>query len=194
MYFPSDMNFQYFFFDTYPGYFLQALPVALIAGGIYAACQIRRNRRRSPCKIVLSALFVCYITGLLCLTLFNSLIGDIYYFLFYHAPSGGGHAWFTFEYDLIPDFFHNFGAENLGNIVMFLPFGILYPLFKQNSAWMRTLIAGFVTTLGIELLQPIFGRSFDINDIILNSIGIIISIIVFYSLKAIFYHGKEAGS
>ena len=32
MYFPSDMNFQYFFFDTYPGYFLQALPVALIAG------------------------------------------------------------------------------------------------------------------------------------------------------------------
>lgn len=88
MYFPSDMNFQYFFFDTYPGYFLQALPVALIAGGIYAACQIRRNRRRSPCKIVLSALFVCYITGLLCLTLFNSLIGDIYYFLFYHAPSG----------------------------------------------------------------------------------------------------------
>ena len=79
MYFPDDMNFQYFFFDTYPGFFLQALPVALIAGGIYAVCQIRRNRQRSPCKIVLSALFVCYITGLLCLTLFISLIGDIYY-------------------------------------------------------------------------------------------------------------------
>ena len=80
MYFPSDMNFQYFFFDTYPGYFLQALPIALIAGGIYTACQIRRDRRRSTGKIILSALFVCYITGLLCLTLFNSLIGDIYYF------------------------------------------------------------------------------------------------------------------
>lgn len=25
MYFPEDMNFQYFFFDTYIGYFLQAL-------------------------------------------------------------------------------------------------------------------------------------------------------------------------
>ena len=185
------MTFQYFFFDTYPGYFLQALPVALIAGGIYAACQIRRNRRRSPCKIVLSALFVCYITGLLCLTLFNSLIGDIYYFLFYHAPSGGGHAWFTFEYDLIPDFFHNFGAENLGNIVMFLPFGILYPLFKQNSTWMRTLIAGFVTTLGIELLQPIFGRSFDINDIILNGIGVAVSTAVFYTLKMVLGHGRK---
>ena len=44
-------------------------------------------------------------------------------------------------------------AENLGNIVMLLPFGILYPLFKQGSTWKRTVIAGFVTTLGIELLQ-----------------------------------------
>lgn len=190
MYFPDNMNFQYFFFDTYPGFFLQALPVALIAGGIYAVCQIRRNRRRSPCNIVLSALFVCYITGLLCLTLFISLIGDIYYFLFYHAPSGSNHAWFTFEDDLIPDFFHNFGSENLGNIVMFLPFGILYPLFTQNSTWMRTLIAGFVTTLGIELLQPVFGRSFDINDIILNSIGVAVSTAVFHTMKMVLGYGR----
>ena len=35
MYFPSDMTFQYFFFDTYPGYFLQVLPIALIVGIIY---------------------------------------------------------------------------------------------------------------------------------------------------------------
>ena len=26
MYFPSDMNFQYFFFSTYPGFFLQGAP------------------------------------------------------------------------------------------------------------------------------------------------------------------------
>ncbi len=121
MYFPSDMNFQYFFFSTYPGFFLQALPIALIAGIIYVARQIRRGRRCSTGRIILSSLFVCYITGLLCLTLLNSIIGDIYYFLFYHAPSGRSHHWFTFEYDFIPDFFHNFGAENLGNIVMFLP-------------------------------------------------------------------------
>lgn len=192
MYFPSDMNFQYFFFSTYPGFFLQALPIALIAGIIYATLQIRRGRQRSTGRIILSSLFVCYITGLLCLTLLNSIIGDIYYFLFYHAPSGRSHHWLTFEYDLIPDFFHNFGAENLGNIVMFLPFGILYPLFRQGSTWKRTLIDGFVITLGIELLQPIFGRSFDINDIILNSVGVIASTIVFYTLKMIFDRSGEA--
>ena len=46
MYFPADMNFQYFFFDTYIGYFLQALPFALAAGGIYGLVQIPRNRQR----------------------------------------------------------------------------------------------------------------------------------------------------
>ena len=192
MYFPSDMNFQYFFFSTYPGFFLQALPIALITGIAYAIHKIRQRRRRSTGKIILSSLFSCYITGLLCLTLFNSIIGDIYYFLFYHAPSGRSHQWFTFEYDFIPDFFHNFGAENLGNIVMFLPFGILYPLFREDSTWKRTLVAGFMTTFGIELLQPVFGRSFDINDIILNSLGVIASTIVFYTLKMFFYHGREA--
>lgn len=194
MYFPSDMNFQYFFFSTYPGFFLQALPIALISGAIYVAFQIRQGRRRSMGKIIVSALFVCYITGLLCLTLFNGLIGDIYYFLFYHAPSGRSHTWFTFEYDLIPDFFHNFGSENLGNIVMFLPFGILYPLFRQNSTWKQTLIAGFATTLGIELLQPIFGRSFDINDIILNGIGIVMSTVIFYAVKMIFGLGRKTNT
>lgn len=187
------MNFQYFFFSTYLGFFLQVLPITLIAGIVYVACQIRRVRRRSTGRIIVSSLFVCYITGLLCLTLFNSIIGDIYYFFFYHASSGRSHTWFTFEYDLIPDFFHNFGSENLGNIVMFLPIGILYPLFRPSSTWKRTLAVGFVTTFGIELLQPVFGRSFDINDIILNGVGLIISIIIFYSLKAIFYHVKEVG-
>ena len=194
MYFPSDMNFQYFFFSTYPGFFLQALPIALIVGIVFITYQIRQRRQRSIGRIILSSLFVCYITGLLCLTLLNSIVGDIYYFLFYHAPSGRSHYWFTFEYDLIPDFFYNFGSENLGNIVMFLPFGILYPLFRQDSTWKRTLLAGFVTTLGIELLQPVFGRSFDINDVILNSVGIVISTIVFYTLKMLFYHGRETNT
>ena len=30
MYFPSDMNFQYFFFSTYIGDFLQMIPIALL--------------------------------------------------------------------------------------------------------------------------------------------------------------------
>lgn len=35
MYFPKDMTSQYFFLDTYMGYFIQALPICLFVGIIY---------------------------------------------------------------------------------------------------------------------------------------------------------------
>lgn len=50
MYFPQDMNFQYFFFSTYPGYFLQALPFALTAGIIYIVYQKKGKRQSSIAK------------------------------------------------------------------------------------------------------------------------------------------------
>lgn len=185
MYFPSNMNFQYFFFDTYPGYFLQVLPIALLAGFIYAAYQFRRKKPTNIGKIVPASLFICYVIGLLCLTLFEKIIGAVYYYLFYHQPSGRTFYWFTFEYNFIPDFFLHFNAENMGNILLYLPFGILYPLFRENSSWKRTTLVGIVISVGIELLQPMFGRSFDMNDIILNGIGIVISTTFFYFLKSV---------
>lgn len=183
MYFPDDMTFQYFFFNTYPGYFLQALPIALCVGIIYAL--LRARETGSAASAMIPSLFVCYLTGLLCLTLFEYVMGQVYYFLFYHMPSGRNWTWFNFEYDLAPDFYLHFGMENLWNILMFLPFGILYPLFRKGSAWKRTLAAGIGTSVGIELLQPIFGRSFDINDIILNGLGVLLSTAVFYGIKSL---------
>lgn len=189
MYFPAEMNFQYFFFDTYPGYFLQVLPVALLVGIIYVIVKTRKGTALS--KTLISSLFVCYITGLLCLTLFISILGDIYYFLFYHMPSGRTYNWFSFEFDFIPDFHLNFSTENAGNILMFFPFGLLYPLFNRNNTWIRTLLVGLAVSVGIELLQPIFGRSFDINDIILNGIGVIASTAIYFSLKLAFLQKKQ---
>ena len=182
MYFPSNMNFQYFFFNTYPGYFLQALPIALIAGAIFVVCRSRRSGKPWPRHLV-PALFVCYLTGLLCLTLFLDVMGDLYYFLFYHMPSGTHIRWFCMEFDLIPTF--SLDAEQIGNFLMFLPFGVFYPLFRAGSTWGQTAAAGILTCLCIELLQPIFGRSFDINDIIFNGAAVIVSASVFHGIKTI---------
>ena len=184
MYFPNDMNFQYFFFGTYPGYFLQVLPIALIAGFICGYHRCKQEHRLLSGQVIWPGLFTCYITGLMSLTLLIGPIGDLWYFLFYHMPSGRSHTWFLFEYDLIPDFTLRFGTENLGNIVMFLPFGILYPLARKNETWRRPVAAGILTSLMIEFIQPVFGRSFDINDIILNGFGVLISASIFSILKS----------
>ena len=86
MYFPENMTAAYFFFDTYPGYFLQALPIALLAGGLWAF-RLRKTALPLPERLR-SVLFACYLTGLFCLTLFQPLIAELYRLLF-GLPSAG---------------------------------------------------------------------------------------------------------
>lgn len=183
--FLKDMTFQYFFFDTYIGYFLQALPIALIVSIIYGLIKFRRDKNTPRSKKIVSCIFVCYITGLICLVLGLDLMHVFYYNLFYSFESGTSINWFRGEVDLIPDFYNNISREVIGNILMFLPFGILYPLSKEKIIFKETIIKGIILVVSIEVLQPIFGRSFDINDIILNSLGIIISTTIFILLKRI---------
>lgn len=179
------MTFQYFFFSTYPGYFLQVVPVALLAALICYG--IRRHKRPDlpRSNAVGASLFVAYLTALLTLTLFISWLGELYYFLFYHMPSGRAHyGWSPYSYDFIPHFWKHFGREQLGNLLLFLPFGFLYPLFHRGSGLLRTLLAGVAVSLSIEVVQPLVGRSLDINDLILNSLGTLISALLFSFVRA----------
>ena len=43
-----------------------------------------------------------------------------------------------------------------------------------------------MTSLVIENIQPLMDRSFDINDIVLNTIGVAVSTVVFFSLRRFF--------
>ncbi len=92
----------------------------------------------------------------------------------------------SINYNLIP--FHSIGVqlENiskgwarynlLGNIVPFMPFGFLLPIafWKINSLW-KVIGTGLVADLCIEVFQYITKTgSFDVDDIILNMIGIVL--------------------
>ena len=140
MYFPEDMTFQYFFFDTYPGYFLQALPIALIAGVVFFLVKTRQTGGRSLGRTLLSTLFVCYITGLLCLTLFFDVMGCMYYFLFYHQPSGRHIQWFAWVFNFAPTF--GFDAEQIGNFLMFCPLESSIPCFAAAAPGCGPLLRG----------------------------------------------------
>ena len=183
MYFPKDMTFQYFFFDTYIGYFLQALPIALIVSIIYYLIKFRKDKKTPTNKKIFLCIFVCYITGLICLTIGLDLINIIWYKLIYHADSGTSINWFNGDFSFNLNFINNLTKENIGNFLMFLPFGILYPLSQKEFNYKTTIIKGIILVLIIEVLEPIFGRAFDINDIILNSLGIITSTLIYMGIK-----------
>ena len=66
----------------------------------------------------------------------------------------------------------------IANVLMFIPLGFLMPVLWRQK-WWQTLLITLAATLGIELIQPFFARSFDIDDILLNftggSIGLLLS-------------------
>ena len=90
MYLPSDMTFQYFFFDTYYGYLLQALPIALLAGIVHVIIKRKRRPQLSLGRTLLSAP-LCLLPrwALMPHASFYYVLGDTYYWLFHHMPSGG---------------------------------------------------------------------------------------------------------
>lgn len=187
MYFPNDMNFQYFFFSTYPGYFLQVLPIALLAGAIDWLVKEKNNNECSLRHKITSALFTCYITGLISLVLLLPVIGDVWYRLLYHMDSGVHYNWFCADFNFVPDFWRHLNGESVGNMLLFLPFGILFPLCHQTDL-KKTVLAGVLYSLGIEILQPVFGRAFDVNDIILNTLGTAVTVTMFYGVGRLIIH------
>ena len=60
----------------------------------------------------------------------------------------------------------------LCNIGMFIPFGLLCPVvFKRTRAWWKTVLTAFGTSFLIEFIQYFIGRSCDIDDLIMNTLG-----------------------
>jgi glycopeptide antibiotics resistance protein len=64
----------------------------------------------------------------------------------------------------------------IGNTAMFIPLGIVWPVaFQELNAHWKVIVAGFGVSLTIEVMQlPFFGRSTDIDDLILNTLGFLI--------------------
>lgn len=61
----------------------------------------------------------------------------------------------------------------LGNIVMFMPFGFLPALLWRGCTWRRALVTGVCVTGFIECWQMSVGRAFDIDDLLLNTLGVL---------------------
>lgn len=134
-------------------------------------------------------LLVCYLTGMVGLVALLDVVRHFWYRLLYHMDSGMPISFLEGEINLVPDFFHHLGSETVANLAMFTPFGILYPLSQERPSWKKTMLAGIICTVAIELLQPIFGRAFDINDIIMNTMGVMVSASLLFLLRRL---AKEA--
>jgi len=88
---------------------------------------------------------------------------------------------------------HNLNAiANLaGNVALFVPFGFLVPLVFTNLARASKIVPlGFAVTFLVESCQflisytmDIFFRSFDVDDMILNTLGVVVGYLLLRLLQ-----------
>lgn len=76
----------------------------------------------------------------------------------------------------------------IGNVLVFVPFGYFVSSYIKASRVSHILFISVITSLTVELVQLQIGRSFDIDDIILNVAGSIIGFLIFIALTAIKKH------
>ena len=77
-----------------------------------------------------------------------------------------------FDYDNKRDLLLNI----IGNVAMFIPSGIVLPIiYRRLDTFVKVLLAGSCISLCIEIIQlPFSVRATDIDDLILNTVGVIV--------------------
>ena len=144
----------------------------------FLLCRTGKLSRRSIPHEIGLALFALYLATLLSLT----------FLPFRFAPGEGG---FAFNSTLLAIAQGTYTAGSwvwtmiLGNALMLIPFGFLVPLLWAKLRGWRVLPVGLGFILAIELLQPLTGRSFDIDDILLNFLGVAVGALLSAAAQAL---------
>ncbi|MDQ0888752.1 glycopeptide antibiotics resistance protein [Paenibacillus sp. V4I9] len=142
------------------------------------------NRKRAILKgkLALNLLFFVYILAVVAVTLFPIPIDNRF---IEHVIIKGLHQTNNFiPFKTITDVLHNryymVALKNIGgNILLLMPLGLFIPLIWGGIYWKRAVFVGFTSSFIIELTQAIISlfvgftyRSSDVDDIILNTIGL----------------------
>ena len=88
----------------------------------------------------------------------------------------------------------------VGNVVVFVPIGLILPLLFKKMSFIKMLFIGFASTLFIETMQlilsinRIISRSFDVDDLILNTIGVVIGYVFWIVIHKLYKGWKDGWS
>ena len=174
--------------DSVMGYFLQALPVAIFVGILYVVIRIaflkKQNRQIQWLSELLRVLFVCYLTGLVSLVVLPANFWLCFYDgIFFGWWDGLRERFHIGDVNLVPSVIKCLAGElSLGswvktmlvyNILMFVPFGFFLPLTTKIKSFRKMLLVAAAMPVCVEVLQLVFGRRFDVEDLICNFIGIL---------------------
>ena len=91
------------------------------------------------------------------------------------------------------DVYDGWQINIIGNIIMFIPVGLVWPFcFKKIDTVGKTVLMGALLPLFIEITQlPFYDRCSDVDDLILNTTGILIGAIIYFGIKRLSIRRKR---
>ena len=138
-------------------------------------------------------LFVCYLTGLVNLTLVPGNFWSHIWANIFVGYSGIEIKLFNGGFNFIPSIVKVLRGELVlgswvktmlvGNLFMFMPMGFFFPFVTDRASARNILKLALIVPVAIEIVQPIVGRSFDIDDIIMNFIGIMLGYLIAVGIR-----------
>ncbi|MDF2505446.1 MAG: VanZ family protein [Clostridium sp.] len=146
------------------------------------------NKRERIKTVFLYGVFICYILLLIKILLLSRIshsefrsINLIPFHSIMEYISGSSANIKTFAFGNV-----------VGNIVIFIPLGIYFPLFKNDKRVITNLLFIFIVSLFVEIIQGLLGIGVsDIDDIILNCFGGLIGILGYKFLLFILRDEKK---
>lgn len=180
---------------TVLGYFLQALPIACIVGIVFFVIRLvllkKRKIQINWKQEILQAIFACYLTGLISLVVLpENFWLHFYDGIFYGWWEEMGRPIQFGSINLVPAIVKCLSGElSLGswlktmlivNVMMFVPLGFFLPLVIKVKSIRKTAFLSVAIPFCFEAVQIFFGRSFDVDDLISNFIGMIVGCMIAY--------------
>lgn len=89
----------------------------------------------------------------------------------------------TWRECVVNGYWNYFIINFVGNICMFIPIGFCVPLLWNGMLFWKTTLIGFGTSLFIELCQITQVRGSDVDDLWLNTLGVVIGYVLFLGFK-----------
>lgn len=190
--------------------FLLEIPVWIIVRIVFLIVTKRNRERLSVKKELVLGVFVIYILSLMGVTLFPIRFDFINYPEFHYISVniipfreilrqilGMQYSGFSFAFSM-ELLIRNVG----GNLILLMPIGMFLPaLWEKFRHFKGCVIFGVLTSVSIEILQLIenimgvgMGRVTDIDDVILNTIGVVAGFLTFKLLYRLYrvYKNKKS--
>ena len=150
-------------------YIIITIPIVLIARVIYL---YRNNKKVDLNHEIVLLIFILFLAGL-----FSQAF----------IPDDGMHRTNLIPFKIIYDTYDQVFNKNninyfiisfLGNIIMFIPIGLLIKVL-WNPSNKKSIISGLAISLFIEIVQLFLNRTSDIDDLLLNTLGVWLGIILY---------------